>query len=491
MDASPRRGARPARPALARLAPLSLACLAALSLACTTETSPPKPAPALASSSASSRFPAPASALEPAAWLAGHWVSDDGASQETWLGSGAVLVGVGFRADAGATAFWEAITVDADDGLLRYRAMPKGREATSFEAEEVALNRVAFENAAHDAPKRVAYERKGGRLEAKIFGVGPSPSATFAWAERPLTRAPDLERIDRDLDAAVAARGIEARLEVFDERGALVRRGRRASGREAIRKAMAPDFRDGLGVRREPVTSGWSPARDMGFTVGRWKGTRPGDEGEPAREARGTYLSVWTLEGGGRPRLLFDADYDDATPPAPPERALFRWALPDGWRSETISLPPEFARDMTIKGLEEVRFAPRFFDPSAETYFSYSFAWVMGGETRLDAAGLGEQLRRYFAGLMKAVGGGKGKGTNAAASAARLRDDGAGRWAGTVTTVDSFGEGTPLKLNLEAEASECAGKKVVLFTLSPRETGDPLWERLREQRKLFRCKPPA
>ncbi|HEU4411518.1 MAG TPA: DUF6265 family protein [Polyangiaceae bacterium] len=483
MDAPPGRGARPARPVLA--------CLAALSLACSSEPPPRRPAPAPAASAARSNLPAPASALEPAAWLAGHWASDDGASQEIWVASGAVLVGVGFRAEGGKTAFWEAMSVDADDGLLRYRAMPKGREATSFEVEEVGPNRAVFENAAHDAPKRVAYERRGARLEARLFGAGPSPSATFAWAARPPAPAPELEQADRRLDADVAARGVEAWVEAFDERGALVRRGRRASGREAIRKAMAPDFRDGLGVRREPAASAWSAARDLGCTVGRWKGTRPGDEGEPPREARGTYLSVWTLEGGGRPRLLFDADYDDAPPPAPPERALFRWPLPDGWRSESIVLPPEFARDMTVQGLEEVRFAPRFFDPSAETYFSYSFAWVLGGEARLDAAALGEQLRRYFAGLMKAVGGGKGKAAGAPASAAKLRDDGAGRWAGTVITVDAFGEGTPLKLNVEAEASECAGRTIVLFTLSPREAGDALWGRLREQRTLFRCKPPA
>lgn len=130
-----------------------------------------------------------------------------------------------------------------------------------------------------------------------------------------------------------------------------------------------------------------------------------------------------------------------------------------------------------------MRFAPRFFEPAAETYFSYSFAWVLGGEPRLDAASLGAQLRRDFAGRMTAVGGGKGR-----PAAARRRDEGAGRWAGVVTTVDGFGEGGPLRLNVEAEAAECAGRRVVFFTLSPREPGDPLWGRLREQRALFRCR---
>ncbi len=472
-----------------RRAGAAFACSVALALGCSSPAPAPRPA-GPASAGGALALPAPTPGIAPAAWLAGHWVSDDGAAQETWVASAGVLLGVGFRARSGKTAFWEAMSVDADEGLLRLRAMPKGGDAVSFEAEEVGPQRVWFENAAHDAPKRVAYERKGARLGAELFDGGARPSASFSWGARPLARAPELEQADRRLDADVAARGAEAWVEAFDERGALLRRGRRSAGREAIRKALAPDFRDGLGLRREPAASAWSPARDLGFTAGRWKGTRPGDEGEPAREARGTYLSVWALDAGGRARLLFDADYDDAAPPPPPERALFRWPLPDGWRGETIALPPEFARDMTLRGLEEVRFAPRFFDPDAETYFSYSFAWVVGGEGRLDAPAVAEQLRRYFAGLMAAVGA-KGRRDGAAASAARLHDDGPGRFAGTLGTVDAFGDGRPLKLQIEVEASECAGRRVLLFTLSPREPADPVWARLREQRKLFRCKPPA
>ncbi|HEU4538784.1 MAG TPA: DUF4440 domain-containing protein, partial [Polyangiaceae bacterium] len=386
-------------------------------------------------------------------------------------------------------AFWEAMSVDADDGLLRYRAMPAGREATPFEAEDVAPGRAAFDNAAHDSPKRVVYERRGERLGAQLFDGGERPSASFAWGARPPSRAPELEAADRRLDADAAARGPDAWLEAFAARGVLVRRGRRAEGTEAVRRALAPDFRGGASPRRTPTASGWSPARDAGFTVGRWRGTRPGDGGEPAREAGGTYLSVWTLDGAGRLRLAFDAGYDDAPPGAPAERPLFRWPTPDGWRTETIALPPEFAPDMAPRGLEEVRFAPRFFDPSAETYFSYAFAWVYGGEPRPEANALAEQLRRYFNGLMAAVGAGKG-GSPAAAPSARLRDEGPGRWAGVVSTVDAFGDGRPLRLNVEAEASECGGKRVVLFLLSPRAAGDAVWGRLREQRRLFRCKAP-
>jgi uncharacterized protein DUF6265 len=483
--------ARPAPSRRGERSVVRLACLAALPLACSPGPAPRRPAPAPAAV-AGAGLPTLAPALGPTAWLAGRWASEDGASQETWFASGPVLVGVGFSAEAGTTSFWEAMSVDADDGIVRYRAMPRGREATAFELEDAGPGRASFENAAHDAPKRVVYERRGGRLEAQLFGEGAAPSASFSWVERPAERAPELERADLRVDADLAARGVDAWAEAFDEQGVFVRRGRRTVGRDAARKAAAPDFRDGLGLRREPAASGWSPARDLGFTVGRFRITRPGGEG--AARA-GTYLSLWALAAGGRARLVFDAQYDDDPPPAPPERALIRWPLPDGWRSETIPLPPDFARDLSLRGLEEVRFAPSFFDPSAETYFSYSFAWMLNGDPRLDAGALGEQLRRYFVGLMTAVGESKGHGPGAAASSAHLRDEGAGHFSGTVTTIDAFAEraaspAAPLRLHVEAEAGACAGRRVVLFTLSPRERGDKLWGRLREQRKLFRCKPP-
>ncbi len=46
-------------------------------------------------------------------------------------------------------------------------------------------------------------------------------------------------------------------------------------------------------------------------------------------------------------------------------------------------------------------------------------------------------------------------------------------------------------MGTDGEGSLYASWMSSLRTLSPRETGDPLWERLREQRKLFRCKPPS
>ena len=36
---------------------------------------------------------------------------------------------------------------------------------------------------------------------------------------------------------------------------------------------------------------------------------------------------------------------------------------PEGWKGETISLPPGFAPGMKLQGLEKIRFAPGMFKP--------------------------------------------------------------------------------------------------------------------------------
>jgi hypothetical protein len=480
-----------ARPARSVTPPLAFACATALAVGCSApragRATRPR-APTVVPAPPTPVTPSPA--LAGASWLAGAWASGDGAARETWLASGALLLGVGFRAEGGRTAFWEVMTVDADDGLLRLRAMPAGAAATEFEAEDVGPGRIAFDNPAHDAPKRIAYERRGDRLAAHTFDAGPRPAASFSWRLAAAAPAPTLEAADRRLDAEVAARGAGALVDALDERGALVRNGRR-TGRDAARASPPADVRGGGVAHRTLAASGWSPSRDAGFTAGRWRADRPpeGDAGAPA--ARGTYVRVWsTAAGPGAPRLLVDALFADPADPAPPARSRFRWPLPDGWRPETIALPPEFAPDLGVRGLEEARFAPRFFDPSAETYFSYSFVWLLEGEPRLDAGTLGEGLRRYFAGLMRAVARDEGRRAAADATAARLADAGRARWAGTVDTLDAFGDGRPLRLQIEAEAGACAGRATVLFTLSPRPPGDATWARLREQRQLFRCKPP-
>ena len=71
----------------------------------------------------------------------------------------------------------------------------------------------------------------------------------------------------------------------------------------------------------------------------------------------------------------------DASPPP-----VFTWPAPTGWRKETIPFPLDFAPSLPYRGVEEVRFAPHFFDAPAETYFTYSFAWILDDRAPISAS---------------------------------------------------------------------------------------------------------
>src|SRR5262245_24762641 len=79
------------------------------------------------------------------------------------------------------------------------------------------------------------------------------------------------------------------------------------------------------------------------------------------------------------------------------------WATPEGWRAEQIPFPLEFAPSLPHQGVEEIRFAPGFFDPAAPGYWSYTFVWRLDAAAPFDAGVVGSELTTYFRGLIAAV----------------------------------------------------------------------------------------
>jgi hypothetical protein len=73
----------------------------------------------------------------------------------------------------GRTVQWEFMRiVQSDDGGIEYIASPSGQATTIFRLLTLNDRKVVFENAAHDFPQRVVYERHSGeRLVAHIEGT--------------------------------------------------------------------------------------------------------------------------------------------------------------------------------------------------------------------------------------------------------------------------------------------------------------------------------
>ena len=148
----------------------------------------------------------------------------------------------------------------------------------------------------------------------------------------------------------------------------------------------------------------------------------------------------------------------------PTTKATAPWELPAGYRSETIPFPLEFAPGLAHTGVEELRFAPGFFDPAQPGYWSYAFVWRTDDAAALDATALAGELTTYFRGLAHAV-----DDKLATDDIAVTATPGA-RLALHVHMIDAFKTKQPVELAGWAERHACSKGAVWAFVLAPEQS---------------------
>lgn len=122
--------------------------------------------------------------LEQLAFLEGCWQSErDGRfSEECWTAPrGPLLLGSN-RSVRGERASFEFLRIQReDDGRIVYWASPGGKTPVPFALREVAGHRIVFENAGHDYPQRIVYQRQGDTLSAETSLLDGSEPQRWEW----------------------------------------------------------------------------------------------------------------------------------------------------------------------------------------------------------------------------------------------------------------------------------------------------------------------
>ena len=106
-------------------------------------------------------------------WIAGCWSVDRNGRHvaEHWMPPEAgTMMGVSRTVAGGKTTEWEFLVIREGGKGLEYVAKPSGQAEATFTAAKASANEVAFENPAHDFPKRIVYRRDGDTLTAAIEG---------------------------------------------------------------------------------------------------------------------------------------------------------------------------------------------------------------------------------------------------------------------------------------------------------------------------------
>lgn len=133
----------------------------------------------------------PVFALELPQWLAGHWRSENAgrSTDEVWLAPAQGLMTGMSRTTGGKRPFFEFVRIEQRADGLYYIAQPRGGAATEFRATKADADRIEFENAAHDFPQRIIYERRGeDELAARIEGSQDGKPREERWNYRRVSR---------------------------------------------------------------------------------------------------------------------------------------------------------------------------------------------------------------------------------------------------------------------------------------------------------------
>ena len=149
----------------------------------------------------------------------------------------------------------------------------------------------------------------------------------------------------------------------------------------------------------------------------------------------------------------------------------------EGWASETITLPPGFAPELP-NGVEELRFAPGWRDPSSDGFWSYAIVmWI--DEPAPDAARIDELLENYYDGLISAVAGDGDKSVGSDPAQVDVRRTAPNHFEAQIHLIDTFTTFEPMDLRVMVDTvTEAEGHSALHIQASPQPEEHAIWRSL-------------
>jgi hypothetical protein len=173
---------------------------------------------------------------------------------------------------------------------------------------------------------------------------------------------------------------------------------------------------------------------------------------------------------------------------------VYNLPVPAGWSREVFELPPDFAKQIKFKGVEELRFFPGWGDEKTEDYWSYAFLWWLEGNRDIDATILQDNLKILYSGLIernivqRKISKEKlfpveVKIHNIKTAAGDLKT-----FEGTVHMLDYLQQ-VPMILNLRIHIRDCTERthSSIFLEISPKSFDHPNWQQLDKLYSEYEC----
>jgi hypothetical protein len=168
--------------------------------------------------------------------------------------------------------------------------------------------------------------------------------------------------------------------------------------------------------------------------------------------------------------------------------------VPDGWSTEQFSLPPDFAKKIAYKGVEDLRFFPGWGDVKSEEHWSYAYLWSLEGNPNLEASDFQQSLITLYTGLVgrniepRKIPKEKLFPVEATIQKIKTTTGDLKTFEGTVHMLDYIAQ-VPMTLNVRIHIKDCTGKTplFILFEISPKPFDHPNWKKLDLLNTEFKC----
>jgi hypothetical protein len=169
--------------------------------------------------------------------------------------------------------------------------------------------------------------------------------------------------------------------------------------------------------------------------------------------------------------------------------------IPQGWTTERILFPIDFAPQIQYSGVEDLRFAKGWEDISSEEHWCYAFLWWLDGKPVITDTALQENLTNYYEGLVKrnitsrSIPAFKVIPTVAKINTATTATGDKTTFTGTINMLDYIAQ-TPMTLNCIIHIKDCGreDKTAIFFEVSPQKATHAIWQTLNDLNKNLLCK---
>jgi hypothetical protein len=183
--------------------------------------------------------------------------------------------------------------------------------------------------------------------------------------------------------------------------------------------------------------------------------------------------------------------FDPANPLA--YQTAYQLPKPSGWDIERSLCPPPFAPAVSLKGLEEIRFAPGWGNAKADDYWSLVYLFWLDAGQPINAAVLQTNLKAYYNGLIadniiRRHIQNNNVSTTVAIKPIKTALNDLATYTGTVQMLDYMAR-QPITLNYLIHLKTCKSDNhsAVIIELSPKPYGNGIWSKLNAINEGFTC----